>query len=382
MRLRTNKETENAVWKPKRRKKNQPENQQNTLNHQNNILNQQNDKLNQEKENLNQQDTATVDQAPANQQQVDEPVASKREISLKEALEKLYTDTKSAPSYSAKINEFLRQNNVHSIHRRIIKKNFPRRKIIARFPFDIFMADLIEYPNLKFQNNRYVYILILIDCFTKKVWAMAMKEKSATWTADAFESIFKNLDDFPSHLITDGGLEFFNEKTQNVFRNYGVNHYKIPTKTKWKASIVERVNRTIKTRIQRYFFQNKTKKWIDIYEDVVKDYNNTPHSSIGIAPNQVSEDNRVAVYKRLYPDNLLRTVCKLQKRDKVRYLLDKEIFEKGYTKKWTEEIYQIYKIKQSNGVCYYYLESLAGDPLPGIYYYYQLNLVSRHADSS
>ena len=68
------------------------------------------------------------------------------------------------------------------------------------------MADLIEYPNLKFQNNRYVYILILIDCFTKKIWAVAMKEKSATWTADAFEMIFKNFDEFPSHLITDGGL--------------------------------------------------------------------------------------------------------------------------------------------------------------------------------
>ena len=142
------------------------------------------------------------------------------------------------------------------------------------------------------------------------------------------------------------------------------------------------MNRTIKTRIQRYFYKHKTKKWIDIYEDVVNNYNNTPHSAIGIAPNQVSEENRDAVYKRLYPDNLLRTVCKLKQGDKVRYLLDKEIFEKGYTKKWSEEIFQIYKIKQSNGVCYYYLESLAGDPLPGIYYYYQLNLVSRHADSS
>ena len=138
--------------------------------------------------------------------------------------------------------------------------------------------------------------------------------------------------------------EFFNEKTQNVFRNYGINHYKIPTKTKWKASLVERVNRTIKTRLQKYFYNHKTKKWIDVYEDVVNNYNNTPHSAIGIAPNQVSEKNRDAVYKRLYPDNLLRTVCKLKQGDKVRYLLEKEIYEKGYTKKWTEEIFQIFKL--------------------------------------
>ena len=188
MRLRTNKDTETAVWKPKRRKRNQEKQQiQPTV-----------------------QPTAQLTAHPQTVQQPDQPVnqqeTSTREISLKEALEKLYTDTKSAPSYSAKINAFLRENNVHSVHRRIIKKTFPRRKIIARFPFDIFMADLIEYPNLKFQNNRYVYILIVIDCFSKKVWAVAMKEKSATWAADAFEMIFKNFDEFPTHLITDGGL--------------------------------------------------------------------------------------------------------------------------------------------------------------------------------
>ena len=182
MRLRTNKETETTVWKPKRRKRNLPENQ--------------------EKQIPTPTETAPV---PPTNQQAEQP-ETKKEISLKEALEKLYTDTKSAPSYSAKINAFLRENNVHSVHRRIIKKTFPRRHIIARFPFDIFMADLIEYPNLKFQNNRYVYILIVIDCFSKKVWAVAMKEKSATWTADAFEMIFKDFDEFPTHLITDGGL--------------------------------------------------------------------------------------------------------------------------------------------------------------------------------
>ena len=127
-------------------------------------------------------------------------------ITLTDALEKLYEDIESAPSYSAKIDAYLRSNTVHSRHRRIVKKKFPRRKIISRFPFDIFMADLIEYPQLKFHNNGYVYILVIIDCFTKKVWAVAMKQKTADWTADAFESVFKKFDQFPTHLITDAGL--------------------------------------------------------------------------------------------------------------------------------------------------------------------------------
>ena len=316
----------------------------------------------------------TSNQQGANQDQAD--------VNLKDALDKLYSDIKSVPSFSAKINDFLRKNFVHSVHKRIVKKKFPRRKIIARFPFDIWMGDLIEYPQYKFNNLQYVYILILIDCFSKKVYCAPMKDKSMVSSVKAFESIFVKLDEFPTHLVTDGGLEFFNSEVRKLFINYGINHYKIPTKTDWKASMVERVNRTIKSRLQKYFYKNKTKNWINIIDQVVDNYNNTPHSAIGVAPNEVSESNRKQVYKRLYPNLGLRTVCKLKVGDKVRKLIKKDIYEKGYTKNWSEELYIIVKVKQSNGVCYYYLESLDHTTIPGIFYYYQLNLVSRHADSS
>ena len=135
-----------------------------------------------------------------------ENVVDTADVSLKDALNKLYTDINSVPSYSAKINDFLRQNNVHSVHKRIVKKKFPRRKIIARFPYDIWMGDLIEYPKLKYNNRQYVYILVLIDCFTKKVYAAPMRSKNMEWAVKAFESIFHQLDEFPTHIVTDGGL--------------------------------------------------------------------------------------------------------------------------------------------------------------------------------
>ena len=303
-------------------------------------------------------------------------------VSLNDALDKLYNDISSAPSFSAKIEAFLRSNDVHSKHRRIIKKNFPRRKVISRFPFDLFMADLIEYPQLKYQNSNYRFILVMIDCFTRKVWAVPMKYKTSQWTADAFESIFKTFDKFPVHIVTDRGLEFYNSQVQKVFINYGINHYSIKTKSKWKASMVERVIRTLKTRLQRYFTKYKTKKWIDIFEQFVQNYNATPHSAHGLPPQDVTHENQENVYKRLYPDISLKTDCRLKVGDKVRKIIDKTLFEKGYTKNWSEEIYIIKEIRQSNGVCWYYLESLDKKPVDGIWYYYQLNLVSSHVDQS
>ena len=64
--------------------------------------------------------------------------------------------------------------------------------------------------------------------------------------------------------------------------------------------------------------------------------------------------------------------------DKVRIIKEKSLFEKGYTANWSEEIYKIREVRQSDGVCFYYLSKQDNEPLEGIWYYYQLNLVSRH----
>ena len=80
-------------------------------------------------------------------------------------MEELYTKIRSIPNYTAKLADFLKQNHVHSTHRRIVKKKFPRRHIIVHFPYQIFMADLIEYTqsDYKHANQNYAYILCYIS---------------------------------------------------------------------------------------------------------------------------------------------------------------------------------------------------------------------------
>ena len=296
-----------------------------------------------------------------------------------ERIKELYENIKSIPSYSAKLSEFLRLNDVHSKHRRIVRKTFPRRKIISRFPFEIWQADLIEYTQkqYKFKNRRYVYILVVIDLFTKRIWAVPMKHKNGPTTAAAFESIFDSVNEFPTHLITDKGTEFTNWQVQKIFQNYDINHYHLKTRTKWKAGAVERVNRTIKTRLEKYFFKNKTKNWVDIIQHVVDNYNRTPHSTHKMAPLDVTAENRNEVYKRLYPDLTLRTVCKLKIGDKVRTIIEKKDWQKGYKQSWSDDIKIIAEIKQRAGICWYTLTDLEGKKIEGTWYYYQLNFVSR-----
>ena len=339
-------------------------------------------KLNQNRLPINEKLYSTKLSIPMLQNQTENQAERSNDISndekLNEQLNKLYKDITAAPSYSAKITDFLRKHDVHGVYRRILKKKFPRRKVIARFPFDVFMADLIEYPQYKHVNNGYCFILIMIDCFTKMLFAAPMKKKNKEWTSEAFESIFKNFDEYPVNLVTDGGLEFFNSAVQKVFDTYGINHYKTPTRTKWKASVAERVIRTLKSRLEKYFKVSGKRRWIDTLDQFVLNYNSVPHSSHGLAPQDVSSENREYVYKKLYPLRNLTIACKLKVGDKVRKIREKSDFEKGYTEKWSEEIYTITEQRQSQAVCWYKISNLKGETIPGIFYYYQLNLVSRN----
>ena len=81
---------------------------------------------------------------------------------------------------------------------------------------------------------------------------------------------------------------------------------------------------------------------------MVSDYNATPHSTHKLPPQDVDHTNRDEVYKKLYPSISIKTVCKLQIGDKVRKIIEKDIFEKGYTQNWSDQIFIIAKVKQKN----------------------------------
>ena len=50
-----------------------------------------------------------------------------------------------------------------------------------------------------------------------------------------------------------------------------------------KASVVERFNRTLKTKMYRYFTYKNTRRYIDVLDDMLHSYNNTYHNSVGMA---------------------------------------------------------------------------------------------------
>lgn len=142
-----------------------------------------------------------------------------------------------------------------------------------------------------------------------------------------------------------------------------------------KAGAAERVIRTIKSRLEKYFTLNKTKRYVDVIDNMVENYNNSPHKRIGMSPSNVSFDNADIVFKKAFPQSTHQFEPRLGRGDRVRILRDKSIFEKGYTANWSNEVYIIKSVHSQGNVCWYKLETLQNIDLQGIYYYHQLNLV-------
>ena len=99
-----------------------------------------------------------------------------------------------------------------------------------------------------------------------------------------------------------------------------------------------------------------------------------------MAPNDVNDNNRKEVFRTLFPNTNDKTPPRLNKGDRVRILKPKTVFEKGYTRTWSLEIYRIAEAFNEGGVDFYTVEDLEGNKLPRKKYYFELNLVSRNAD--
>ncbi len=173
----------------------------------------------------------------------------------------------------------------------------------------------------------------------------------------------------PKNLQTDQGLEFLNKEFKALMKERNINHYN--TWTDKKAAIVERWNRTIKTRLWKIFTEKNTTNWIDIIQDVVDDYNNTKHRTIKMTPAEVNKSNEAQVAKLLATSKTSIKKPKYKVGDYVRLSRYKNIFAKGYTGNWTEEIFIIEKVKNTVPTTYV-LKDTNGEIVRGTFYELEL----------
>ena len=129
-----------------------------------------------------------------------------------------------------------------------------------------------------------------------------------------------------------------------------------------KSTVAETFIRTSKNKIYKHMTANSKNVYFGVLNDIVAEYNNTYHKTIKMKPIDIGDDSFAE-----YNDEFNEKGPKFKVGDHVRIAKHKNIFAKGYTPNWSEEIFVIKKIK--NTVPWtYVISDLNGEEILGSFY--------------
>ena len=129
-----------------------------------------------------------------------------------------------------------------------------------------------------------------------------------------------------------------------------------------KSVVAKRFIRTVGNKIYKYMTSISKNVHIDKLDDIMNNYNNAYHSTIKMKPADVKSNTCIQSSKEINDRDL-----KFETGDIVKISKSKNIFAKGFTPNWSEEVFVINKVK--NIVPWiYFINDPNGEEIVGIFY--------------
>jgi len=131
-----------------------------------------------------------------------------------------------------------------------------------------------------------------------------LRTQTVKVVAVALESIFRDpkytkpIRKRPVWVRTDKGKEFLNTQFQTLLKREGID-FQVCRNPDVKCAVVERVNRILRDKLHRYFTYKNMYKYIDVLPKFVKGYNATVHSTTGLAPSDVSDNDVLTIWNKM-----------------------------------------------------------------------------------
>ena len=202
--------------------------------------------------------------------------------------------------------------------------------------------------------------MCVIDLFSRYSWVIPLKNKKGDSIVEGFQSILKNSGRKPNKIWIDHGSEFYNNKFNFFLKENDIQMYS--THNEGKSVVAERFIKTLKNKIYKHMTTIGKNVYFNALNDIVKNYNNGFHSSITVKPKDVKDDSSIK-----YIEETNKKDPKFKIGDYVRISKYKNIFSKGYTPNWSEEIFVVNKV-QNTVPSTYLINNLNGEEIKGSFY--------------
>ena len=232
---------------------------------------------------------------------------------------------------------------IDEIYSKSPKKNYPTNKILYNHIDEIWSIDLADMIDYKISNNKgFRYIFIVIDNFSKYLFAIPLKNKYSQTITNEFSNILTTTKRKPLKRESDRGSEIYNSIFQNFLKSKKIQHYSRFTDK--GPTIAERVIRTLRNLLKKPVFEKGNADWLFELLSVVNKYNNTIHHSIKMTPNQASKKvNERKVYSNL-KDKRSKLNPKFKLVQLVRTADIKRVFSKGDSTNYSYKLYTITEV--------------------------------------
>ena len=267
------------------------------------------------------------------------------------------------------IQKWLRSQSVYTVNRNV-KRNFQRGRVIVSGIDDQWDIDLASFAKEYSGNDGYKHLLVAIDIFSRYVWIQPLKNKSAIVIVSAFKKILNGVRK-PRRLRSDAGSDFTSGLFQKFCKQNNITHF--TTHNEKQANYVERVIKTIKSKIYKYIHANNSERYIDVLQDIVSAYNNRWHKGIKIEPKKVNNTNENKLWWQMYwpKKKIIKTSKKPFKfniGDQVRISGLKSTLGREYHTKWSGEVFKVSErfIRQNQPI--YRIKDWFGEIVKGTFY--------------
>lgn len=287
------------------------------------------------------------------------------------------------------IKRWLRRQDSYTLHRPV-RHRFKTAKVVVGGLHQQYDIDLSDVQNLTKYNDGIRYLLFIIDVFSRYLRVITLRNKTAKEILRALKSVFASGAKVKK-VRSDRGSEFNNQYVKKYLKSIHVKYF--TTNNPPKASVVERVQRTIKERLYRYFTKARSYRYVDEIQSIVDNYNNTGHRSLGyLTPSEITKENEADIWSYLYLRNSgenrprIKSKVKVSKfkfktGDLVRLSYTKHIFRRAYQQQWTSEIFKIKSRFLMQGIPLYTISDFHNKTITGNFYQSELAAVSKSEDA-
>jgi len=239
------------------------------------------------------------------------------------------------------VKKFIEERKEEQVHKRVQKQ----KGYFVGYKNE-YMADLLDMTKYSGSNHGYKWIFIIINTFTRQGYAYPLKNKKPDELVKAF-----NLTNVKV-LYTDNGNEF-----KGVFKlmmkDNNIIHITNDVGDHKALGIIDNFSKRVKNALHKYFSYTGKVKWLDYLPIFINAYNKTPHSGIlDLKPNDVMKgDNKYFIGTLNY--NKLKVNARNFKRgiqigDNVRTKVIKKQFDKGYSAKWSGDVFKVIDVDRNN----------------------------------